>query len=58
MRRVGWFRRFVDETWAYTEETARPFGSNLSAPSPVVGVFAAEACAIFGAGCTLAPTPC
>ena len=44
-----------DETWAYTEETARPFLSNLSAPSSAVGVFAADACVIFGAGCTLAP---
>ena len=56
MRRVGWVSTLrLTRLWAYTEETARPFVSNLSAPSSVVGVFAADACAIFGAGCTLAP---
>ena len=38
-----------------TLETARPFLANPRAPVSVVGVFAADACSIFGAGCTLAP---
>ena len=45
-----------DNTWAGTEETARPFLSNPSVPASAVGVFAADACAItMGEGCTLPP---
>jgi hypothetical protein len=52
---VGFDRPF-DETWAYTEETARPFVSNRSAPPSAVGVFAADACAItMGEGCAFVP---
>jgi hypothetical protein len=43
-----------DSLWIARSETARPFVSDASAPASAVGVFAADACAIFGAGCTLA----
>jgi hypothetical protein len=36
-------------------ETARPFVGNSSAPPNAIGIFAADACNFFGAGCTLAP---
>ena len=49
------FDALFDEAWAGTEETARPFLSNPRAPGSTVGVFAADACAILGEGCTLAP---
>jgi hypothetical protein len=49
------FDQPFDSLWTGTSETARPFVSDSRAPASVVGVFAADACAIFGAGCTLAP---
>jgi hypothetical protein len=36
-------------------DTARPFLGNLSAPSTAVGIFGADACNFFGAGCDVAP---
>jgi Carboxypeptidase regulatory-like domain len=35
---------------------ARPFMGNKSAPVDSVGIFAGDACGLFGAGCALAPT--
>ncbi|HEY6305493.1 MAG TPA: carboxypeptidase regulatory-like domain-containing protein [Candidatus Angelobacter sp.] len=35
---------------------ARPFRGNPSAPVDSVGIFAGDACGLFGAGCALAPT--
>lgn len=35
---------------------ARPFMANSSAPVDSVGIFAGDACALFGAGCSLATT--
>ncbi len=37
-----------------TYETSRPFWGNPSAPATSVGIFAGDACALYGAGCTLA----
>jgi hypothetical protein len=37
-------------------ETDRPFIGNLKAPVTSVGMYAGDACNIFGAGCSLAPT--
>src|SRR5262249_44486583 len=37
-------------------EPARPFLGNLSAPQTAVGIFAGDACNVFGVGCALAPT--
>jgi hypothetical protein len=51
---VGFDAAFY-QTWAGTSETARPFVSNRSAPASAGGVFAADACAILGNTCTLAP---
>jgi hypothetical protein len=38
-----------------TLETSRPFVGNISAPYTQVGIYAGDACAVFDAGCTLAP---
>lgn len=35
---------------------ARPFMGNMSAPADSVGIFAGDACALFGAGCGLSST--
>ncbi|HEY6306120.1 MAG TPA: carboxypeptidase regulatory-like domain-containing protein [Candidatus Angelobacter sp.] len=37
-------------------DTARPFVGNLNAPETAVGIFAGDACLLFGAGCALSPT--
>jgi hypothetical protein len=37
-----------------TYETSRPFVGSLSAPQTQVGIFAADACGLYGVGCTLA----
>jgi hypothetical protein len=36
-------------------QTARPFLSNPDAPANAIGIYAADACNYFGAGCALAP---
>jgi len=51
---VGFDTAF-DIAFAGSLETARPFIANSRAPVSAVGVFGADACSIFGAGCTLAP---
>jgi hypothetical protein len=37
-----------------TYETSRPFVGSLSAPAQQVGIYAGDACAVYGAGCSLA----
>jgi Carboxypeptidase regulatory-like domain len=37
-----------------TYETSRPFVGSNSAPAAQVGIFAGDACSLYGAGCTLA----
>jgi len=44
-----------DNTFNGTYETLRPFLGNPSAPATAIGVYAADACNFFGAGCTMAP---
>ncbi|MDE3135697.1 MAG: hypothetical protein KGL59_03935 [Acidobacteriota bacterium] len=45
-----------DNAFAGTFETFRPFLSNPNANPMNVGVFAGDACGLFGAGCALTPT--
>lgn len=49
----------VDNPWQITvpgiNDSARPFVGNLSAPATSVGIFAGDACSVFGAACKLAP---
>ncbi|MGH9446290.1 MAG: hypothetical protein ACRD3O_11270, partial [Terriglobia bacterium] len=47
------FDTAFDEAVIGTDETARPFAVNSRAPSNSVGVFAGDACVIYGAGCGL-----
>jgi len=42
-----------DETYVGLLETARPFAGNPSAPVSNVGIYAGDACAYAGAGCSL-----
>jgi hypothetical protein len=37
-------------------DTTRPFVSNVHAPATAIGIYAADACNIFGAACSAAPT--
>jgi hypothetical protein len=39
-----------------TLETSRPFVGNLGAPAQSVGIYAADACAVFGAACSTTPS--
>jgi hypothetical protein len=52
----NYFDTSFDSAFIGTLETARPFAVNSSAPPSAVGVFAGDACSIFGAGCGLPPT--
>lgn len=51
----NYFDTAFDSAFVGTLETARPFAVNSGAPASAVGVFAGDACNIFGAGCGLAP---
>jgi hypothetical protein len=42
-----------DQAIIGVDETARPFAVNSGAPSNSVGIFAGDACIIYGAGCAL-----
>jgi hypothetical protein len=42
--------------FANGQTVARPFFGNPSAPANSVGIFAGDACTLFGAGCALSPT--
>lgn len=52
---VGFDTAFDNAFDAGLYETARPFLAGPHAPVSTVGIFAADACSIFGAGCALAP---